>query len=89
MQNLIEVCQDCGSRNLKFGSRDPCEGDYYWCDDCGNGPILFPLNYRRKFIQPVLSNPEKVGCSKIIDAEAANEAILMVKRLHARQAGVL
>lgn len=74
MQNLIEVCQDCGSSNLKFGSRDPCEGDYYWCDDCGNGPILFPLNYRRKFIQPV------------IDADAANEAILMVKRLQARQA---
>ena len=28
---------------LKFGSRDPCEGDFYWCENCGDGPICFPL----------------------------------------------
>lgn len=36
-------CPDCGSLNLKFGSRDSFEGDYYWCRACGAGPIRFPL----------------------------------------------
>ena len=39
------VCPDCGSTKLRFGSRDPCEGDYYWCRSCGCGPIRFPLNH--------------------------------------------
>jgi hypothetical protein len=38
----INVCPDCGG-SLRFGSRDPCEGDYYWCRVCGAGPILFPI----------------------------------------------
>jgi len=36
-------CPDCGCPDLRFGSRDPCEGDYYWCRHCGFGPIRFPL----------------------------------------------
>lgn len=36
-------CPDCGSLDLRFGSRDSFEGDYYWCRACGAGPIRFPL----------------------------------------------
>jgi hypothetical protein len=36
------VCPYCGGE-LMFGSRDPCEGDYYWCRSYGCGPIQFPL----------------------------------------------
>lgn len=38
---LKNVCPTCGSIALVFGSRDPAEGDYYWCEACGQGPILF------------------------------------------------
>ena len=38
------VCPECGGR-LTFGSRDPCEGDYYWCGSCGYGPIRFPFHH--------------------------------------------
>lgn len=48
-----DSCPDCGSRDLRFGSRDVCEGDYYVCKDCGLR-IKYPLNYCRKFIAPVL-----------------------------------
>ena len=64
-----DKCPECGSMDLRFGSRDPCEGDYYVCRTCGYGPILFPLNYRRKFIAP------------IIDAEESNRALKLVQEL--------
>jgi len=40
------VCPECGSP-LRFGSRVPCEGDYYWCSSevCGFGPARFPLHH--------------------------------------------
>lgn len=65
----FDVCPTCGNPNIRFGSRDPCEGDYYWCNSCGEGPILFPLYYKRKFNAP------------IIDSEEANSAIALVGRL--------
>ena len=71
------VCPECGSANLVFGSRDPCEGDWYWCEDCGNGPILFPLHYTRKFIQPV------------IDAEESNRALKLAAMLREPCAAVI
>ena len=69
MTDNQDKCPECGSTDLRFGSRDPCEGDWYWCQHCKAGPILFPLNYRRKFIAPV------------IDAETANEALKLVQEL--------
>ncbi len=40
------VCPDCGAK-LAFGSRDPCEGDYYVCSArCGADHILFPLYHK-------------------------------------------
>ncbi len=47
-----DCCPECGSPDLAYRSRDPCEGDYYKCLKCGCR-ILFPLNYCRKFIAPV------------------------------------
>jgi len=44
-QENKNVCPTCGGP-LRFGSRDPCEGDYYWCTFCGEGPILFPLYHQ-------------------------------------------
>lgn len=35
-------CPECRGK-LVLGSTDPCEGDYFWCDVCGEGPFLFPL----------------------------------------------
>ena len=35
-------CPECGGK-LILGSVDPCEGDYYWCKECGEGPFLFPM----------------------------------------------
>ena len=56
------VCPDCGAR-LVFGSRDPCEGDYYVCSaGCGADHILFPLNHQ----MPRLS---------LIDAQTAQAAM--------------
>jgi len=68
-----DKCPECGSMDLRFGSRDPLEGDFYWCRTCKNGPILFPLMYRRKFIQP-----------EIIDAEESNKALKLVQELRRR-----
>jgi hypothetical protein len=64
-----DKCPECGSMDIRFGSRNPCEGDYYACRSCGYGPILFPLNYRRKFIAP------------IIDSDDANAALKLVQEL--------
>jgi hypothetical protein len=36
---------ECGN-GLSFGSEDPMEGTYFWCNACGCGPILYPLGYR-------------------------------------------
>jgi hypothetical protein len=33
------VCPDFGG-SVEFGSYDPYEGEYYWCEACGNSPIL-------------------------------------------------
>ena len=66
------VCPGCGAP-LRFGSRDPCEGDYYWCSGCGDGPILFPLYH--KMPRPV---------APVIDAEQANAALVMVAHLRGR-----
>ena len=38
----INVCPECGG-SLRFGSRDPLESDFWWCRECGYGPILFPI----------------------------------------------
>lgn len=67
----ISVCPECGGP-LQLGSRDPCEGDYYWCPGCGAGPILFPLG----------TGPRPV--SPIIDAECANAALRTVAALKSR-----
>ena len=40
----LTKCPECGGK-LLLGSVDPCEGDYYWCEVCGEGPFLFPLYY--------------------------------------------
>ena len=65
----MNVCLDCGGP-LRFGSRDPCEGDYYWCYRCGAGPVLFP----------VAADPCK-PVHGIIDAETANAALKLVAAL--------
>ena len=49
----MKVCPECGGP-LRFGSRDPCEGDYYWCRSCGLGPILFPLGEGPRALSPLL-----------------------------------
>lgn len=69
VSGLREYCPECYSRDIRFGSRDPCEGDYYWCHSCGYGPILFPLDYRRKF------------CAPVIGAEQGNKARALVAHL--------
>jgi hypothetical protein len=63
----INVCQ-CGGA-LRFGSRDPLEGDYWWCSLCGAGPVLFPIG----------EGPRPVN--GIIDAETANAALVLVAAL--------
>lgn len=70
------VCPECGAP-LRFGSRDPCEGDYYWCSGCGDGPILFPLYHRM---------PRVIAQQPIIDAEKMNASIAMVEQLRGRAA---
>lgn len=75
MSSTIEDhCPECGSTYLQFGSRDPLEGDWYWCETCGCGPILYPLHYRRKFIAPVL------------DADEVNKALATVAVLRGLRA---
>ena len=61
-QNVKNVCPECGSPVLRFGSRDPCEGDYYWCNVCGFGPILFPLYHA----MPVTSIPNEQPCPQCL-----------------------
>ena len=61
-QNVKNVCPGCGSPVLRFGSRDPCEGDYYWCNVCGFGPILFPLYHA----MPVASIPNEQPCPQCL-----------------------
>ena len=61
-QNVKNVCPGCGSPKLRFGSRDPCEGDYYWCNVCGFGPILFPLYHA----MPVASIPNEQPCPQCL-----------------------
>jgi len=73
-QENKNVCPTCGG-SLRFGSRDPCEGDYYWCSVCGEGPILFPLYH-------VMPRP----VAPVIDADQANAALLMVQRIRGRAA---
>jgi hypothetical protein len=52
------VCPECGE-TIRYGSRDPCEGDYFWCDACGHGPILFPLGTREMITLPL--NNDRIG----------------------------
>jgi hypothetical protein len=33
------VCPNFGG-SVEFGSYDPYEGEYYWCEACGKDPIL-------------------------------------------------
>lgn len=40
------VCPDCGCEDLRYGSTDPCEGSFFWCNSCGCGPIRFPLGHQ-------------------------------------------
>jgi len=84
----IKACPECGSIALVFGSRDPCEGDAYWCEKCDCGPIWFPLNHsedigtvllREKAVSEVRNT--RIRCRPIIDAEQANEALRLVADL--------
>jgi len=65
----INVCPECASP-LQYGSRDPCEGDYYWCPACGAGPVVFPIG----------TGPRRPA-PQIIDAEAEQRAAFI--RQHA------
>jgi hypothetical protein len=67
----MNVCPSCGSSDLRFGSRDPCEGDYYWCGKCGAGPILYPLHYRVKFSKPTLIDADTAAAAAGIRGRAA------------------
>jgi hypothetical protein len=64
----ISVCPECQGV-LKFGSRDPCEGDLWWCSACGYGPITYPL-FGGPAIKQITSAKELLG---IIDAEKEQE----------------
>jgi hypothetical protein len=56
------TCPECG-RQLLLGSRDPCEGDYYWCPNCGAGPIRFPLYHQMPIVSPSIIDAGRcVGC---------------------------
>lgn len=63
-------CPDCGSLRLKFGSRDPCEGDNYWCRDCGAGPIQFPL-YHAMRKKPSIIDADTLQAAKVMQGSAA------------------
>jgi hypothetical protein len=39
-QKKVCTCPVCGGK-LVYGSYDPCEGYYYWCSACKEGPYLF------------------------------------------------
>jgi hypothetical protein len=61
-------CPVCGGE-LRFGSRDPCEGDWYWCIACGDGPISFPLYGGPKPVKKVAAviNADKVQEQALIE----------------------
>jgi len=42
---MKDKCPECGEE-LQYGSEDPKEGMYYWCNVCGCGPILYPSGYK-------------------------------------------
>lgn len=69
--NSFTRCPMCRSP-LVFGSRDPLEGDYYWCMNCGNGPISFPLYGGPR---PV---PDPRPVAEVIDADMCNEGLRIV-----------
>jgi hypothetical protein len=54
----INHCPECGGP-LQFGSRDPCEGDYYWCHGCGAGPVRFPLGTGPRKPVPAIAEAEQ------------------------------
>ena len=56
-------CPVCGGE-LRFGSNDPCEGSYYWCVACGDGPICFPLYGGPKPVRKIAA---------VIDADKVQE----------------
>jgi DNA-directed RNA polymerase subunit RPC12/RpoP len=60
---MSDTCPECGSEFLRFGSEDPQEGTYFWCDACGCGPILYPLGYRKKFIAPIINAEDRAPIS--------------------------
>jgi hypothetical protein len=61
-------CPVCGGE-LRFGSNDPCEGSYYWCIACGDGPISFPLYGGPK--------PVRKPIAEIIDAESVQRRAII------------
>lgn len=66
----INVCQECGGP-LRFGSRDPCEGNYYWCRACGAGPILFPLGTGPRPVSGIIDADTRQAAQGIRGAAAA------------------
>jgi hypothetical protein len=72
----FRVCPLCGGR-LVYGSHDPCEGYYYWCAVCGEGPYLRSsmLHQQAPIIQagPVSSACDVCG---IMTCDKRTEAIL-------------
>jgi hypothetical protein len=61
--SYTDKCPECNSEDLRYGSEDPLEGTYLWCNSCGCGPILYPLGYRKKFIAPVIDAEERAPIS--------------------------
>ncbi len=78
-KQTIKECPVCQGE-LRFGSRDLAEGDYWWCKSCGYGPIRFPL-----FCGPPVKQITNVGeLLGIIDADKSNEALRIVAALKQR-----
>ena len=75
----LSQCPECHG-DLRYGSRDLAEGDYYWCSVCGYGPIKYPL-FSGPAIKPITDVRELLG---IIDADRANEALQVVSQLKRR-----
>ncbi len=64
----MNVCP-CGG-DLRFGSRDPCEGDYYWCCICYAGPILFPLGTGPRNLKPAIVDADALQALQSIRGAA-------------------
>jgi len=67
----INACPEC-SMPLQFGSRDPLEGDYFWCPACGAGPVIFPLyggprNTGPRKPIPGLMDPETMNAASFLE----------------------